>query len=66
MKYWTTEKGHKLLIKDMSIMHISNAIKYIEKKIEAGEEAKFAPGRLRNYINAFKEELRSKRLDQLL
>ena len=53
MKYWTTERGQKLLIKDMSIIHLSNSIKFIEKKIIAGDEAKFEPGRLRNYINAF-------------
>jgi hypothetical protein len=66
MKYWTTERGQKLLIEDMSIIHLSNAIKFIERKIEAGDEAKFKPGILRNYINVFKEELRNKRLEQLL
>jgi dimeric dUTPase (all-alpha-NTP-PPase superfamily) len=67
MKYWTTERGEKLLIKDMSIIHISNTIKFIERKINFPKPGKIYDVKLVNqYIKVFKEELRDKRLEQLL
>ena len=44
MKYWTTNTGEELLIKDMETSHIENCIRFIEKKIKNGDTTKLIGG----------------------
>lgn len=37
MKYWITQSGEKLAVKDMETSHIENCINYLQKKIDTGQ-----------------------------
>lgn len=43
MKYWTTQSGERLLIKDMTTGHITNCIRILEKLLLTKPEPSYAP-----------------------
>jgi hypothetical protein len=41
MKYWTTQKGERIAVKDMTTSHIENCIKYLEKNMPLDEDDEY-------------------------